>query len=71
MEVELEWTEKVGAIHHARWMAAAIYVLKMTICGEERIKMSQSPEAGQRSFRCGLLHHLPLQSVLVCRPHRR
>ena len=33
METELDWTSNVGAIHHARWMAAAIYVLKMFFCG--------------------------------------
>lgn len=40
-EKELKMTEKVGAIHHARWMGAAIYILKMVICGEERVKMGQ------------------------------
>ena len=34
---ELKWTTKAGAIHHARWMASTKYVLKMLICGEDRI----------------------------------
>ena len=46
MEAELEWTDKVGEIHHARWMAAAIYVLKMTICGEDRVQMGQRQAKG-------------------------
>ena len=45
MKSELEWTANVGAIHHARWMAAAIYVLKMLLCGEGRVQM------GQRQFK--------------------
>jgi hypothetical protein len=33
MAPELKWTKKVGTIHHARWMAAIIYVLKMMFAG--------------------------------------
>ncbi|QQP54301.1 Uncharacterized protein FKW44_007095 [Caligus rogercresseyi] len=46
MEAELEWTDKVGKIHHGRWMAAAIYVLKMTICGEDRVQMGRRQAKG-------------------------
>ena len=31
----------MGAIHHARWMATAIYIMKMLICGEDRFQMGQ------------------------------
>ena len=34
VDPNLKWTDKAGAIHHARWMAAAIYILKMLLCGE-------------------------------------
>ncbi|QQP52276.1 Hypothetical protein FKW44_004381 [Caligus rogercresseyi] len=42
VKAELEWTDKVGEIHHGRWITAAIYVLKMTICGEDRVQMGRS-----------------------------
>ena len=28
----LEITKKLSAVHHARWMGSAIYILKMFIC---------------------------------------
>ncbi|QQP50487.1 Uncharacterized protein FKW44_011501, partial [Caligus rogercresseyi] len=46
MEEELEWTNKVSEIHHGRWMAAAMYVLKMTICGEDRVQMGRRQAKG-------------------------
>ena len=46
LQPDLRWTDKVGEIHHARWMAAAIYILKMVICGEERIQMGQRQAKG-------------------------
>ena len=41
MDPELKWASKMGAIHHARWMVNAIYILKMIICGEGRFQMGQ------------------------------
>ena len=46
METELDWTSDVGAIHHERWMAAAIYLLKMFLCGEERFQLGQRQAKG-------------------------
>ena len=46
MTPELKWSERVGAIHHARWMGAAIYILKMVICGEDRVQMGQKQAKG-------------------------
>lgn len=45
-EAELTWAKKMGAIHHARWMAAGVYALKMQICGGDRFKMSQAQAKG-------------------------
>ena len=36
----------MGPVHHARWMAAAIYVFKMVICGEQRFEMGQRRAKG-------------------------
>ena len=36
----------MGAIHHARWMGAAIYALKMFICGEDRFQLGQRQAKG-------------------------
>ena len=44
--LELEWSGKVGPIHHARWMAAGIAALKMVICGENRFPMGQMKAQG-------------------------
>ena len=45
MGTELKWSANVGTIHRARWMAAAIYILKMVIVGEDRFKMG--PQQGK------------------------
>ena len=42
----MDWTSDVGAIHHERWMAAAIYLLKMFLCGEERFQLGQRQAKG-------------------------
>ena len=46
VDPNLKWTDKAGAIHHARWMAAAIYILKMLLCGESRFPMGQRQAKG-------------------------
>ena len=53
---ELKWSEKVGVIHHARWMAAAIYILKMLLCGAERIGLSQRQFKGLLDLAYWLLY---------------
>ena len=42
MTTELSWTECLGAIHHARWMWFAIYILKMLIVGQDHYRMGVS-----------------------------
>jgi hypothetical protein len=44
MAPELKWSRKLGAIHHARWMAAIIYLLKMLILGPTRFSLSAAQQ---------------------------
>ena len=45
-DAELQWSGKVGPIHHARWMAAVIAALKTIICGEDRFQIGQRQAKG-------------------------
>ena len=46
MTSELCWSKKVGAMHHERWMGAAIYILIIVIVSSNCNKMGKSKAHG-------------------------